>query len=241
MGAQDRVQAEVCLVGQTGKCQYRLCAVPASRAQCRGEMLTQQHIIRLAQQVENQDDHGRNQDDADDHRAPPPAWRQDGPAQQQQQRHCRGNQTAPQVIEDFPLGQGREWILPAAACATVLEIAGGISAVGGYAAQQPGCNLPIAADPAVPAAHVRAVGGWILLVQLHIAQQAGPRMTAFEQVVAEYPVFGEAATERALERIDLIDAFADERTLAAQVLVNIGDSARIGVDAGFAAEQSRIA
>ena len=66
-------------------------------------------------------------------------------------------------------------------------------------------------------------------------------MTAFEQVVAEYPVFGEAATERALERIDLIDAFADERTLAAQVLVDIGDSARIGVDAGFAAEQSRIA
>ena len=83
MGAQDRVQTEVCLVGQTGKRKYRLSEVPAGRAQCRGKMLSDQQIIRLAEQVQNQGNQGRNQEDADHHHGPEPGWRQDAPAKQQ--------------------------------------------------------------------------------------------------------------------------------------------------------------
>ena len=59
--------------------------------------------------------------------------------------------------------------------------------------------------------------------------------------MTEYPVFRESSCERSLERIDVVDPLADERTLAEQVLVNIGDGARIRVDAGLASEQPRIA
>ena len=110
----------------------------------------------------------------------------------------------------------------------------------GNARQQPRRNLPIPANPAVPAAHVRAVAGRIFLVQLHVAQQPGPRVTPFQQVVAEYPVLGKASLERPLEGIDVVDPLADERALAEHVLVNIGDDARIRVDAGLAPAQPRI-
>ena len=93
----------------------------------------------------------------------------------------------------------------------------------------------------MPAAHVRAVAGWIFLVQLHIAQKSRPRITSFQQIVAEYPVLGEAPVERALERIDVVDTLADERAFTEHVLVNIGNGACIRVDAGLASAQSRIA
>jgi hypothetical protein len=106
--------------------------------------------------------------------------------------------------------------------------------------QQPARNLPIPANPAVPAAHVRAVAGRIFLVQLHIAQQPRPRVAPFQKIVAEDPVLGKRPLEGPLERIDIIDALADERAFAEQVLVNIGDGARIGIDARLASAHARI-
>jgi hypothetical protein len=58
--------------------------------------------------------------------------------------------------------------------------------------------------------------------------------------VAEDPVLGETSFERPLESIDLVNALADERAFAEQVLVNIGNSTRIGIDAGFASPHCRI-
>jgi hypothetical protein len=98
--------------------------------------------------------------------------------------------------------------------------------------QQPAGNLPIAANPAMPAADIRAVAGWIFLVQLHIAQQPGPGVTPFQKIVAEDPVFGKAPFEGPFECIHIIDALADERAFTEQVLVNIGDGPRIRIDAG---------
>jgi hypothetical protein len=66
-------------------------------------------------------------------------------------------------------------------------------------------------------------------------------VAAFDQVVAQDAVFGQAAGQRALERVDVVDALADERAFAEQVLVDIGNRARVRVDAGFAAIQPRIA
>src|SRR5688572_3287835 len=117
---------------------------------------------------------------------------------------------------------------------------GSIGACPGHAAQQPAGDLPVAADPAVPAAHVRAVARRILLVQLDIAQQPGARITAFQQVVAENAVLRKASLERALERIDVIDALADERAFAEEILVRVGNGARVRVDAGLRAEELRV-
>ena len=52
---------------------------------------------------------------------------------------------------------------------------------------------------------------------------------------------GKAFLERPLEGIHVVDALADERALAEQVLIHVGDGARVGVDAGLAAEQARVA
>ena len=81
----------------------------------------------------------------------------------------------------------------------------------------------------------------IILIQMHIAQQAGARITPFQQIVAENPVLGKAFIQCLLECIHLIDTLADERTFAEHVLVDVGDDAGIGVDAGVHAMQSRIA
>ena len=58
--------------------------------------------------------------------------------------------------------------------------------------------------------------------------------------MTEYAVFRESIFEGALERVDVVDAFADERAFAEHVLVNIGDSARVRIDTRLAAEQPRI-
>ena len=57
--------------------------------------------------------------------------------------------------------------------------------------------------------------------------------------MAEDAVLREAPGERALERVDVVDALADERAFAEQVLVDVGDGARVGIDARLAGEQPR--
>ena len=57
--------------------------------------------------------------------------------------------------------------------------------------------------------------------------------------MAEHAVLGEAAAERALEGVDVVDALADERALAEEVLVDVGDRARVGIDARLAGEEPR--
>jgi hypothetical protein len=52
---------------------------------------------------------------------------------------------------------------------------------------------------------------------------------------------GKAAAERLLEGIDIVDALADERAFAEQILIDVGDGAGVRVDARFAAVQAGIA
>ena len=140
----------------------------------------------------------------------------------------RGRQTAPQVVEDLPAGQHRERILLQARIGA------------GNARHQPLRNLPIPANPTMPAAHIRAVAGGVFLVQLHIAQQPGPGVTPFQKIVAEDPVVGETPAQRPFECINLIDALADERAFTEQVLVNIGNGASIRIDAELTGAHARI-
>jgi len=59
--------------------------------------------------------------------------------------------------------------------------------------------------------------------------------------MAQDAVLGHAVAKSAFEDIDVVDALADERAFAEQVLVDIGDGSRIGVDAGLATMQPCVA
>ncbi len=59
--------------------------------------------------------------------------------------------------------------------------------------------------------------------------------------MAEDAVLGEAPTQGLLEGIDVVDALADERTLAEHVLIDIGNDTRVRVDARLPAIKTRIA
>src|SRR5208282_5820594 len=140
----------------------------------------------------------------------------------------RGYQTAPKIIKELPERErGKRILLATPARARNPR-------------QQPRYKLPIPTNPTAAAAHVRAILRRIFLVQLHIAQQPRPRVAPFEKIVAEYPVLGETPLQRPLERIDIIDPLANERTLSEQILVNVGDNASIRIDAWLTSEQACI-
>src|SRR3990172_11412433 len=108
----------------------------------------------------------------------------------------------------------------------------------GRAGQQPPGDLPVAADPTVTPAHVGTEAHRIALVELDVSDKSRPRVAAFQEVVAEDQILGEAAAKRALEGVHVEDALAGERPLAEDVLVDVGDGARVGVDARLAAEEA---
>ncbi len=216
-------------MGKTRECKGCLGEAPADAVYDGGEMLAQQDIDRLLKNFNSRGNQGWNQDDSDYRQGPEPGRWQIRPAQQQQERQRRRHETATQIVKKLPSGQARERIF--------------LSAVpgSGNARLQPTCKLPIAANPAVPAAHVRAVARRVFLVQQHIAYQSGARVTTFQQIVAEDAVFGKAILERSLERIDLVDSLADEGAFTEQVLVDVGDGAGIGVDAWLLPVQASVA
>ena len=65
-------------------------------------------------------------------------------------------------------------------------------------------------------------------------------MAAFDQVVAQDAVFRQFAVERLPEGVDVVDALADERPFAEQILVDIGHHARVRIDARLAAGEPGI-
>jgi hypothetical protein len=66
-------------------------------------------------------------------------------------------------------------------------------------------------------------------------------MAAFDQVVAEDGVVGEAPFQAQLERIDRVDALANERAFVKHVLIHVRDHLRIRIDTRIAGIQLRIA
>jgi hypothetical protein len=96
-----------------------------------------------------------------------------------------------------------------------------VCALSGNTPQQPPGELPIAANPAVAAAHVGAVARRVILIQLHIAQQSGAGVASLEKIVTEDAILRKAPAKRLLEGIDVVDSLADERAFAEHVLVDI--------------------
>lgn len=87
---------------------------------------------------------------------------------------------------------------------------------------------------------IGAVARRVGLEQLHVAEQARVCIAAFDQVVAEHAVVGEAAIQGPLEGIHGVDALANEGAAEKQVLIDVRHSLGIGVDTGIAAEQACI-
>ena len=226
--AEDCIQAVQGLVWQPGDRQQHAHPRPAQRLQPHGQVLGQEHVVRFCTQLAQgrqqgwQQQHHGHADRPGDRRA------QQDPARHEQEHQRRGHQAATQVVEYLPARQGRQRV-------TLAPVA-----VPRNPGHQPGQQLPVSADPAMAAADVGGIGGGIFLVHLNIGQQARARVTALDQVMAEDGVVREARGHRALEGIHLVDALADERSLAEYILVYVGNRARVGVDAGIAAEQSRI-
>ncbi|MDT4803918.1 hypothetical protein FQZ97_366840 [compost metagenome] len=223
--AGNGVQAVQRLVGQPDQRQQGPREMQAGRARGRRQVLAERDVVGFLQQLQQRAEQ-RLGEDQDEHREGPGKHLGHAePAPQQHAQERRRLQAAPQVVEDLPARQGAEAVAFQAAVRFRRP------------RQKPRQQLPVAANPAVPAFHVGAVARRVFLVQLHVAEQAGARIAALDQVVAEDAVVGKAAFQRLLEGVHRVDALADERAVAEQVLVDVRDGAGIGVDAGVAAEQ----
>ena len=67
---------------------------------------------------------------------------------------------------------------------------------------------------------------------------AAARQRAFEQIVAEHRVFGDAALQRRLHRVDVVEALAGEGALAEHVLIEVGDGEDVRVEAAIGREDA---
>ncbi|MNB96793.1 hypothetical protein D3C75_440060 [compost metagenome] len=146
------------------------------------------------------------------------------PAHHQQGQGSDRHQAAAQVVQQFAARQQTEPVaFPSRARAR-------------RPWHQPRQQLPVTADPPCTALGVGGVALGVVLVQAHIADQARACIAAFQQVVAEDAVLGQATLQCMLEGVDVIDALAHEGPFVEQVLVDVRDHARIRIDARLAAE-----
>src|SRR5437588_6821210 len=104
----------------------------------------------------------------------------------------------------------------------------------GNSRQYPARDLPVTANPAVTPGHVRVIRCRVVLIELYVIQESGPRITAFDKVVAENAIFRKTAAQYLLEGIHLIESRADDRTLAENILVDVAYRARVWINARIA-------
>ena len=75
------------------------------------------------------------------------------------------------------------------------------------------------------------ISGGIFLDHLDVRGEAAARMHTLEQVVAEHSIIAGAIRESRLKGGDVVDSLAAVRTLAEQVLIDIRDGERVGINA----------
>ena len=106
------------------------------------------------------------------------------------------------------------------------------------AAQDPRQQLPVAASPSMLPRGGDVVARRKLLDQFDVRDQARARESSFEKIVTQQRVVGNAARQRGLEHVDIVNPFAAVRAFIEQVLVNVGNGERVRVDAGGAREDA---
>ena len=156
---------------------------------------------------------------SDHDRGDPTGLRRYQPGGQQQGQAGNGEQAAAQVVKDLPAIEPGK------------RIRASPTARPGNAWHDPIRDLPIAANPAMLPFDKAQIILRELIIQLDIAGQAHADVSAFNQIMAEEPRFGEPAGKHPVEGAYIIDAFAMVGTLAGQILIDIGNCIGIGIDA----------
>ena len=140
------------------------------------------------------------------------------PSGNQESERCRRSQAATQIIGDFEATDQRQDVRCAAARCTW------------NARQEPSCNLPVAAHPAVLTRRVSRIRRWVTVEQFDIGEECRARITSLDQVVAEERILRKTVMQRRPHCNRVVDAFSGENPLAEQVHVDIGDCGGVGID-----------
>src|SRR5688572_8514106 len=196
---KQRVDTVERLVRQAGECKSGLRSMPCSRSSDARYVLAQSDVVRSAKDRDDRSRHGGREHDADDRDRPEPRGREDDPGKPQEADQRKRRNAASQIVEYLPAGEHRERI--------TLKAFAGVR----HHRKYPARDLPVAARPAMAACCIGAVSRGMFLVELDIAQETRPGVAALEQIVAEDAVFRQPAGERLFERIDVVNALADER------------------------------
>ena len=151
------------------------------------------------------------------HNDGPPGQHQ--PTRRQQDEQRERQQASPQVVRDLP-ARDRGQHVPHARAALCRN-----------RSPQPRQQLPVAANPSVQARNPRQVVAGKIVDDFEVGAERDARKQPFEQVVAQQRVVRHAAVERALERVDVVDALADVAAFAEEVLIHVRHGGRVRVEA----------
>ncbi len=229
-GAQDRIQRHVHLAGQERQ-----------RSQSPGDVAAQGPgglrqdrppggpTHQAPDGVEPTEENRQRRRRREPRRPRPRGAGEPGPGGDEQPQQGRQKQAAPQIVEDHPAADPRQAV-------------GHTPTPGGrHARQQPGEELPVAAQPAVEARHRGQQVRRKVLEQRHVRNEGGAAVQALEQVVAEQGVVRNPPGQAGLERHRIVDALAGEDPDPEQVLIHVRDRVRVQIETGRTREQPRMA
>jgi len=97
--------------------------------------------------------------------------------------------------------------------------------------KKPWEQLPVAARPSVLAGCGDVVARRKFVDDFDVGHQSCARIYAFEQIVTEKRIVGDASSERRLEHVDIVNSLAAIGAFAEQILIDVGDRASVWVDA----------
>ena len=227
--AKHRVDHQPGLVREEGDQERALQHAELEIVRQRAEMASQRAVGLGRQQAREGRQQGWKRDGEQDRQRPDlgGAARHEPADEQREHGRRRGERTA-KIVEQLPPAHQRQ--LGAA----------GVLVRGLAEAEYPRQQLPVAARPAVLARRRHVITRREFLDHLDVGGQSGAREYPFQQVVAKDRVLGDLAVQRRLERIDVVDAFADERAFVKQVLIDVADRERIRIEAVGSGEDALI-
>ena len=194
---------------------------PASRADA-----SPRELLRLAQDFDSERKQSRQRDDGEDeHVASAPSCGTSSQLPRKKSNERDRHKAAPQIVENFPPRQRRDRIANAA---TLRAAEPAATATARSASRRESSDA---------AGRRRSRSATDIPRKVHVAHQAAAGVDRLEQIVAQNSILRETTGERALESIDVVDAFADERAFVEKILIHIRDRARVGIDPDFAGVQ----
>ncbi len=152
---------------------------------------------------------------------------QEGPTGRKQQHQGGRNQASPQVVEDLPARDDRQRVDDCFTAGT------------GNLPRQPTRDLPVAPHPSVLPRRKSEVASWIVVDDVDIGDEPGARVKALEEVVTEQRVLGHSPGERGIERVHVVNAFADVAALVKHVLIEVRHGRRVRIHTDVPGEHPR--